>query len=246
MTKRKPFLLLALMAALVLALALTGCEEKPGKDSLSTDDASRCVQVELDATYKGQFDGFLDFYSNVTKNDARDQYNSNIEYEANYFLHLYGMTDPEDNTAVVEPTEMQLATAEKLYKDIYAKADYSVMSSNKQDDGSYAVRVVIKPMDIIHLVDDNFDDHFADFIAKFDAVDVSEFSQDELLDWYRNTYSREYYDVLLDLLEQQIPNIGYGDEKSVVVQVLQDEENALSINSDDMGNLDWAIIDYND
>ena len=69
--------------------------------------------------------------------------------------------------------------------------------------------------------------------------------EDEFLTWYTETYAREYYDTLLDVLEEQVPNIGYLDEKSIVIQVQQSEEGALFISDEDFGNLDWLIIDYN-
>ena len=49
---------------------------------------------------------------------------------------------------------------------------------------------------------------------------------------------------MLDLLEAQIPNIGYQDEKSIVIQVQQDEDGSLFISNEDWQNLDALIIDY--
>ena len=56
----------ALAMAAAMTLSLSACSG----GGLTTDDASKCVQVELDATYKGSFAGFVDFYSNVTTVDA--------------------------------------------------------------------------------------------------------------------------------------------------------------------------------
>jgi len=230
---------LALCAAMLLTTA--ACVGK----GITTEDASTCVQVEMDTTYKGSFKGFMDFYSNVTQDDAEAQYDSKIEYEAGYFMEMYGMPDPADTTAVVEPSEMQAVRSRQLYKDIYAKADYTIASSSKQDDGTFAVKVNVKPLDIIKLVDDNFDAGFEDFWTKFDAVDTDSMTDDEFTTWYTDVFTAEYYDTLLDLLEDQIPNMGYGDEKNIVIQVQQAEDGSLFISDEDFSNLDWLIIDYN-
>ena len=233
----------ALAMAAAMTLSLSACSG----GGLTTDDASKCVQVELDATYKGSFAGFVDFYSNVTTEDAKKQYDANVEGESRNFINMYGLPSYEDTNTVLEASEMQMNRAKELYKDIYAKADYSITSTNKQDDGTFAVKVNIKPMDIIKLVDDNFEEGFAEFDAKFSAIadQVNTMEEDEFLTWYTETYAREYYDTLLDVLEEQVPNSGYLDEKSIVIQVQQSEEGALFISDEDFGNLDWLIIDYN-
>ena len=51
-------------------------------------------------------------------------------------------------------------------------------------------------------------------------------------------------DTLLNILEEQIPDIGYKEEKSIVIQVQQDEDGSLYISSEDLQNLDRLIIDY--
>ena len=233
-----------LSLAVLLSLSLAACSGSALNKGLTTQDAQECVQVEMDTTYKGQFAGFVDFYSNVTTQDAKDQYNNNIEGEAAYFLALIGMPDPEDTNLTVEPSAMQTHKAESLYKDIYAKSDYTVLSASKQDDGTFSVKVTIRPMDILTLVSDNMEDFFADFTEKFSKVDTDSMSDEEFVNWYRTVYVPEYYDTMLDLLEAQIPNIGYTDEKSIVIQVQQTEEGSLYISVDDLRNLDDLIIDY--
>lgn len=232
----------ALALAGAMTLSLGACS-----GGMTTDDASKCVQVELDATYKGEFSGFVDFYSNVTTDDAKSQYDANVEGEVGNFLSMYGMPTVEDSNTLQEFSDMQMHRAKQLYQQIYAKSDYTITSSSKQDDGTFAVKVNIKPMNIIKLVDDNYDEGFAEFDAKFDAIkeEVQAMSDEEFATWYTDTYVREYYDTLLDVLEEQIPNIDYLEEKSIVIQVQQSEDGALMITNEDFGNLDWLMIDYN-
>lgn len=231
----------ALILCGAMLLSLCACRS----DGLTTEDASKCVQVELDATYKGKFDGFVDFYSNVTTDDAKEQYDANVEYEAETFLDGMGVPSLEDEDVSVEPSEMQAKRARDLYKDIYAKADYSIVSSSKQDDGTFAVKVNVKPLDVFALVNENFDAGFEDFWTKFDAVDTESMSDEEFENWYVNVFAPAYYDTLLDLLEEQIGSMGYKEEKSIVIQVQQSEDGSLFISDEDFANLDWLIIDYN-
>ena len=233
----------ALSLAALMALSLSACRDLNGSN-LTTKDASECVQVELDTTYKGQFEGFVKFYNNMTTSDAREQYDANVEGEAMIFLNGMGIPSLEDENSNVEPSEMQIHRAKELYKQIYAKADYSIVSSSKQDDGTFAVKVPVKPMDVFTLLVNNYDDGFEAFWTKFDAVDTDSMSDEEFANWYTNVLAPEFYDTLLDVLEDQIPDIGYKDEKSIVIQVQQHEDGGLFISNEDWQHLDDLIIDY--
>ncbi|MDE6107365.1 MAG: hypothetical protein K2F83_01655, partial [Oscillospiraceae bacterium] len=181
---------------------------------------------------------------NVPPSDARKQDDANVEGEAWYFLDGMGIPSLEDENSSLEPSEMQFHRAKELFQDIYAKADYSIVSSSKQDDGTFAVKVTVKPMNIYTLLIDNYEDGFAAFWEKFDAVDTDSMGDDEFATWYTNVFAPAFYDTLLDVLEAQIPNIGYKDEKSIVIQIQQGEEGGLLISNQDWQNLDELIIDY--
>lgn len=232
---------LALCGAMLLSLA--SCREK----GITTEDASQCVQVEMDTTYKGIYDGFVDFYENVTTQDAREQHDSNLTAEAQYFFRAFGAPTLDDSDTTVEPSEMQLHRAKEIYGQIYAKSDYTITSSSKQDDGTFAVKMTVKPMNIMELVNQCVENEtgFEDFYDKYGEVDLESMAEEELSTWYDNFVS-DYYDTLLSVLGAQIPNIGYEEEKSIVVQVIVDEDTqALYISSDDLHNLDDIIINYN-
>lgn len=249
----------ALSLAALLSLSLAACRD-PKADGgglgsgggLTTKDASECVQVELDTTYKGKFDGFVDFYSNVTTSDAKEQYDYNIESEAYVFLNGMGPSSLEDDGTVVEASEMQVYRTKELYKKIYAKSDYSIVSSSKQDDGTFAVKVTVRPLDVFTLLVNDLDAGFEDFLAKFDPIwdsyeaanNEGTLDYDEFENWYNTVYAPEYYDTLLDILEAQIPDIGYKDELSIVIQVQLSEDGSLFISDQDWYNLDNLIIDY--
>ena len=234
--------ILTLSLAALMVLGLTACRDTSG--GLSADDAKKCVQVEMDTTYKGEFSGFVDFYNNVTTSDAKEQYDANVEGEAFIFLDGMGIPTLEDQNTVVEATDLQLHRLKELYKQIYAKSDYTVVSSTKQEDGTFSVKVTIRPLDVFTLLMEDYDAGFEAFWTKFDAVDTDSMSNDEFVTWYNETLAPEFYDTLLNILEEQIPDIGYKEEKSIVIQVKQDEDGSLYIISEDLQNLDRLIIDY--
>lgn len=232
----------ALTLAVLLAPGLSACRDTSG--GITTDDAKQCVQVEMDTTYKGDFAGFVDFYSNVTTSDAREQYDANVEGEALLFLDGMGVPTLENQNESIPASDLQVHRAKELYEKIYAKSDYSIVSSSKQDDGTFAVKVTIKPLDVFDLLNEDYDAGFEAFWTKFDAVDTDSMSDEEFATWYTETFAKEYYDTLLNLLEEQIPDIGYKASKDIVIQVQQSEDGSLFISNEDLQNLDRLIIDY--
>ena len=237
----------ALSLCALMSLSLAACRD-PNGSGLNTKDAQECVQVEMDTTYKGDFAGFVKFYSNVSTSDAKEQYDYNIEGETNFLLYSLGPTSLEDSSTSMDPSAMQLHRAKELYKSIYAKSDYSIVSSSKQDDGTFAVKVTVRPIDLLTALYDNWAEYFDPFWEKFDSDQMNEYldglTDEEFYDWYATVYAPEYYDTLLDLLEATIPNLGYKGEKSIVVQVQQSEDGSLYISNEDWQNLDDLIIDY--
>ena len=233
--------LLALGMALSMLFALTACDD----GGLSKEDASKCIQVEMDTTYKGEFDGFLDYYSNMTKSDALDQYTNNLTGEVSNFLYMFGLDDPNGVEAYLSPSDGLVSRAEELYKEIYAKSSYEVQPATKQDDGTYAVKVVVQPIDILHQVYEASETYFADFFARYEEVDTDSMSEEEAMDWFVNTYAEDYYATLIDLLESKVPTIGYLDDKSIVIQVDMDDEYNVLVTDEDWMTLDKLIIDRN-
>lgn len=234
--------ILALALTALLALGLTACRDTSG--GITADDAKKCVQVEMDTTYKGDFTGFVDFYSNVTTSDAREQYDANVEGEALLFLDGMGVPSLENQNENLPASDLQVHRAKELYEQIYAKSDYSIVSSSKQDDGTFAVKVTIKPLDVFDLLNEDYESGFEAFWTKFNAVDTDSMSDEEFATWYTETFAKEYYDTLLNLLEEQIPDIGYKTSKDIVIQVQQSEDGSLYISNEDLQNLDRLIIDY--
>ncbi len=71
------------------------------------------------------------------------------------------------------------------------------------DDGSYSVKVVVKPIDIIDQLNSAWYDFSENFEAKYADVDPDAMTDAEWEDWYVNTYDADYGQSLADLLESR-------------------------------------------
>ena len=235
---------------LALVLSLQGQYQPlpaPTRDPepITAQDAIQCLQAELDTTYKGQFEGFLDFYDNMTIEDAQEQYDANVEGEAQFFFHWLGLEDPESMDGdVIEPSLEQLARAQALYREIYAKSDYTVLSAEGMDGSSFALKVQIRPLDLYTQMDERYDDHFAPFWAEIDQMNLDAMSDEEFSHWYRTVYAPQYYDACLELLEECASNLGYQAPQTVTAILRQMEDGSLLIDNESWQTIDNRIIGY--
>lgn len=136
------------------------------------------------------------------------------------------------------PTEEQRSELIELYKEIYAKASYTVDTATEIDETTYGVKVTVAPIDIFHQLMDEVNNGttFTEFNAQYpDTMDDAQYYE----------YEIAWFQLVLDTLEGLIPSLGYLEEQSLVVQVTLGEDNYWSLNEDDFSNLDWLIIDYN-
>lgn len=199
-------------------------------------DAVAYMQGQLDEMYLGKFDPNYLKMVDITLAEAQETYDNNVTIESEYFMSLYQIDYPTDAFKV---------RLKDLYKQIYAKSSYTVVSSAQQPDGSYSVKVTVRPLDIIQLFDKAAPDVIDAFNAKYDKVDTEAMTDAEFDTWYETIYDPDYATILADLLESLIPKMGYLEEKSIVVQIAKDPTDGYyAITDDSMSNLDALMIDY--
>ena len=232
MKKLRKLTLLTLTLSLVLCLA--GCDLLSG-GGVTKQDAVDYVKAQMDVIYKGEYQGYLDLVADSTQEECQEAYDSKMTSEAEYLMGLL---------AIEYPTEELNARFADIYRQIFAKADYTVQEASRMEDGSYSVKVVVKPIDIIDQLNEAWDDFSEDFEARYADVDVESMTDDEYADWYVNTYDADYGQSLADLLESLIPSLGYMEETSILVQVQPDEDGYYYLSEDDFSNLDWLVVYY--
>lgn len=218
--------LVALGLALAMIVSLAACDD-------GSFDASAHVKNQLDEWYVGKVESEWMENVGVTAQEVEEVYLDAVQVEVDAFTNYARIDYPEDvNDRLLE-----------LWKQICAKASYEVQESGKPDsDGNYSVKVLIKPLDIYKLVDEAFPAFSEAFEAQFADVDTEAMTEEEYGDWFENEYDKAYRDGICDMLESLIPQVGYLDEKSIVVQVVKDSNGYYGLADSDIPNLSDAII----
>lgn len=222
----------ALLPALALMVSLAACG---GGSGVSSFDASKYIQGLLDKTYLGKYEDYMKVVD-VTENECEEDYISGLESEAEYFAGVFQIDYLTDDLK---------AEIVDLYRDIYAQSKYTVSPATKQDDTTYSVKVTVEPIDIFHLVSDALDAGAVDdFNALYDDADIDSMT-DEEFDAFYAEYDEAWARMIIDLTREKLPELGYLDAQSILVQVTEDDDGLWGIPQADFDNLDWLIIDYN-
>ena len=129
---------------------------------------------------------------------------------------------------------------EDLYREIYARAHYSVVGAVQIDETHYTVTVNVEPMDFFTPVLDGFDDAMAGFRARWiDYVDVSRMTDEQYaafeLDWAQS---------VLAWCRRNLDGITYLPIQTVEISVTQDGDGLWSTDADSMQAFDEAVLYY--
>ena len=222
----KPHLFLSSALACALTLTLTAC-------GLSGGQVTAYVQGELDCTYKGQYSQEnLDLVEGMTEETARQQYEDNAQAEAQRLLGYLEVFYPNDQVN---------DQAAQLVKDIYAQSRYTVGEGSRLQGGDYAVEVILSPIELFHLIPDEtygqvWTQACEDNGTTPDLASTLSEASYQALD-------QEYALRMLEQVEQVLPQLTYGQEQSVMLQ-LKLEGDHYSLVSTGWHTLDDLVIDY--
>ena len=220
-------LFLALTLTLALLLPLTACG-----GGMNEDDAICYIQGTLDENYLGKADEeFLKLVDN-TAEEIEEIYDESIATEAQFFLDSFVESElPQEE----QDRLMEELTA--MYRQIYAHSKYTVESASKMDDTTFSVKVTVEPIDIFHLVADELDNGAAD--------ELNSRYPDMMTDEEYLAYEVEWVELFMDLTYEKLPELGYLEPSSILVQVALGDDDYWSIPDDDFWAMDALIIDYN-
>ena len=218
----------ALLLAGVMALGLAACS------SVTPEDAETYIQGLLDASYLGQYNQeYLDL-ADITEEESRtEDYEWNTAAEAE-ILREY---------LAIQSTDASIQKSVDLIKEIYAHSKYSVTGASKLEDGSYAVTVSIQPMDILIRYQNQTDvnEIWMTVLAEHGVMDQA--ALDAMSDEEYMALEDIYAAAVLDGIQALVPEMGYGPEQSVVLQ-LQLEGDTYTLVGTDWQHLDSMMIDY--
>ena len=218
----------ALLLAGVMALGLAACS------SVTPEDAETYIQGLLDASYLGQYDPEYLELADITEEEAREEdYEWNTAAEAE-ILREY---------LAIQSTDASIQKSVDLIKEIYSHSKYEVGAASKLDDGSYAVTVSIQPMDILIRYQNQTDvnEIWMTVLAEHGVMDQA--ALDAMSDEEYMALEDIYAAAVLDGIQALVPEMGYGPEQSVVLQ-LQLEGDTYTLVGTDWQHLDSMIIDY--
>lgn len=226
----------ALVLALCMALGLSAC----GNKDLET--AQLLVQGNLDVIYLNKADAkYLELVGS-SENEAEQDYLDGLEAEAAKFCMYWGIVDTSLGESYEDlPADLKTEIT-TLYNEIYSHSKYEVQPATKQSDGSYTVKVLIDPIDVMQQASDLYDNDeyepLNEFFERLAAMDAPE-DQDAF-----NELNYEYCRIILQMVRELLPDLGYLEQKSLAIQVEEDSDGYFTINDDDWGTFDTYIITY--
>lgn len=199
------------LVAVMMVVNLAGC----GKF-----DAAAYVESCLDLLTKGETEQYMKM-TGRSKEQAESDYESNIDAMMTE-MDQFNLSDELSNSY------------RQLFKDVYAKAKYTVKDAEKMDDkDGYYVTVEIEQMTgLFNGIQEELMTEFTEWANSFDADTYP--TEDEMYE--------QMYQMMYDLMSARLDSITYNDPQEVVVEVIG-EDNVYSISDGNMTELDEALLD---
>ena len=199
------------LVAVMMVVNLAGC----GKF-----DAAAYVESCLDLLTKGETEQYMKM-TGRSKEQAESDYESNIDAMMTE-MDQFNLSDELSNSY------------RQLFKDVYAKAKYTVKDAEKMDDkDGYYVTVEIEQMTgLFNGIQEELMTEFTEWANSFDADTYP--TEDEMYE--------QMYQMMYDLVSARLDSITYNDPQEVVVEVIG-EDNVYSISDGSMTELDEALLD---
>lgn len=236
-TLKKHTLLFALMLCMLANICACG-----SVGGFGTKDVSTLVQGNIDHIYLGKYDAEYLKMVDITEEEAEADYLDGLEIEAEYFANYWGIIDSSYGESYSDLDESLQNAIIGLYKEIYSHTQYEIQSVTKLEDGSYSVKVLVDPIDIMVQADEIYmNDEYEplnEFWTKYAEVDVSAMTDEEYM-----AFTNEYGKIIVQMVSDLLPELGYEEQKSQVIQV-EVEDGIQSINEDDFGIFDSYVISY--
>lgn len=205
----------AIIWVLAAVLLLAGCG--------GGFDASGYVRGVLNNIYLGDSAEYTKMVD-ITEEEAAEEYEQGIEVEADFFLQYYGIGEVSDDVY------QQIVD---MYKTIYQQSKFEVQEAVKNGD-DYNVEVLISPIDVIVNSEEDISAAVDEFVA---AADPADYPDDLSIN---DALAR----ILVDVINGNMPELGWQDQKSIIVKVEKDDAGYYGLSSDAISQLDQDMIAY--
>lgn len=205
----------AIIWVLAAVLLLAGCG--------GGFDASGYVRGVLNNIYLGDSAEYTKMVD-ITEEEAAAEYEQGIEVEADFFLQYYGIGEVSDDVY------QQIVD---MYKTIYQQSKFEVQEAVKNGD-DYNVEVLISPIDVIVNSEEDISAAVDEFVA---AADPADYPDDLSIN---DALAR----IVVDVINGNMPELGWQDQKSIIVKVEKDDAGYYGLSSDAISQLDQDMIAY--
>ena len=203
----------AIICVLAAVLLLAGCG--------GGFDASGYVRGVLNNIYLGDSAEYTKMVD-ITEEEAAEEYEQGIEVEADFFLQYYGIGEVSDDVY------QQIVD---MYKTIYQQSKFEVQEAVKNGD-DYNVEVLISPIDVIVNSEEDISAAVDEFVA---AADPADYPDDLSIN---DALAR----IVVDVINGNMPELGWQDQKSIIVKVEKDDAGYYGLSSDAISQLDQDMI----
>lgn len=196
----------------------------------AAEDAVCYLDGVIGVNYLGRFDPAYLELTGITEEEARETYDWSLEMEGKFFAYYC------DFETVAEEF---LPRLKGLFAQVYQHARYELGAVTELPDGSYAVGVTVEPMDIIHLINRDFDAYMEPFFTRYSAEVIEALDDEEFLDM-----EREWAGMILDLFEEKLPQMGHLEPQGLLIRVERDEKGCWGVRDEELAAVDEVMIEY--
>lgn len=197
--------LIAAGLAVMMCLGLTAC----GKDF----DAAGYTKSVLDANYHAEYTDYAKF-RNISEDEAKAEVVDAMDEQITSAFVGMNVTD-EDKAKYIEAADK-----------VYDLAKYEVGEAEKQDDGSFIVKVTVEASDAFQLSGGYVEEIAAEYVSE--GQDPSDTSV--------------LVAILVESLERGIENNTYSEATTVEVKVTESGDNVYGIDQSEMDALESELF----
>lgn len=218
----------AFLCALLMLMSLFGCQSTREQEN-TPFDAKLYVEGRLREAYQGT--ASAEYLEMVGETEAESQsiYENSLNLEAQVFAYLYSIEYPNDHySALIE-----------LYREIFKHAEFEVVAANYEEDGTILVQVDIAPIDIVQTVEAQREEATKELFEKYPAEDMNTITTEEY-----QAYDKEWAELLIQLYQDNLKNIGNLPTESVTVTLSKNEDGYYTLPDEEYRKLVERIIDY--
>ena len=218
--KRRRNLIIPAVAVILAAAAAAGiCLY------LNRFDPEAYVQAVLGVSYKKQTEEYEEI-TGVPEDEAEAVFEENLDA---------AMAEFESSPM---PEELRPQYRE-LFGEIAMQVSYTVGETQKEEGGSYAVQVMVKPLTLFADTYDAFQQRAEEYAGQVtdSVMQGGEMPSDEEM---QSQVYQIYYDVLSEALDA---GLLYGEAQETVLHVRKNEDGEYEIDAEDMKTLDGLLIE---